>query len=448
MFDHMNRVRGIHEQEGFTLMPLLGVPDAALDIARSVDVDAMSSVDVRRAIGELRVWQGVGAALEARLREHAARLTAAADASVGAGHPAGATGDGCDGALAICDDPGVSAETLDADAGLSPSEGRRRQRRSGCLAAFRAVAALLTDGGCSTDHINALAGVWAAAEPAVAQRLVERDRDIADAARSRPPALLRRHLQRMVTAIAAELGVERARHIRDQRAVRHWYVTSEGVGRLSGQLEASDYQRVAAVLDAAARRLMRHDSSLTRDQATADALVGLLCGDLSHGAAPSTGVGVLVDLATLTGGLHEQSVCEYVNGAPIDVPAARQLASEHGVVPIVIDGAGLPLDVGRTRRLATTAQRSALAAMYATCMVPGCDATFDRCEVHHLRSWESGGTTDLHNLGPLCSACHHHVHDRSWQIVMTPDRTVIVTRADGSVVEGRPDRQPCTIGAP
>jgi hypothetical protein len=49
MFDHMNSVRGIHEQEGFTLMPLLGVPDAALDIARSVDVDAMSSARVVNA---------------------------------------------------------------------------------------------------------------------------------------------------------------------------------------------------------------------------------------------------------------------------------------------------------------------------------------------------------------------------------------------------------------
>ena len=80
MFDHMNSVPGAHEQEGFTLMPLLGVPDVALDIARSVDVDAMSSVDVRRAIGELRVWQGVGAALEARLREHAAREPRSASA--------------------------------------------------------------------------------------------------------------------------------------------------------------------------------------------------------------------------------------------------------------------------------------------------------------------------------------------------------------------------------
>jgi len=89
-----------------------------------------------------------------------------------------------------------------------------------------------------------------------------------------------------------------------------------------------------------------------------------------------------------------------------------------------------------------------LAAVYATCMVPDCDATFDRCDILHLQSWESGGSTDLANLGPLCSACHHHVHDRAWQIELDADRKVTVTRSDGTVVMGRPDRQPCTIGAP
>lgn len=445
MFDYMRPAATDQQREGFTLMPLLGVPDTALDVARSVDVSTLSSDDVRRAMAELRVWQGLGATLEARLRDRAASLTAAADASVSASEP---NPSGEAPALPLCDDPGVSAETLDADSGLSPAEGRRRQRRAECLAEFTAVAALLADGLCSTDHVDVIAGAWSAADGSVAARLVHHDRDLADAARCRPPALLRRYVQRLITAIAAELGVERARNIREQRSVRHWYATSEGLGRISGQCDAGDYQRFSAALDAAARQLMRDDSSLTREQATADALVGLVCGDISGGRSSPTGVGVLIDMGTLVDGLHDASVCEFVNGAAVDVATVRSLATQHGVVPIVIDGAGMPLDVGRSRRLATTAQRSALAAVHATCMVPDCDATFDRCDIHHLQSWESGGSTDLANLGPLCSACHHHVHDRAWQIELDADRKVTVTRSDGTVVMGRPDRQPCTIGAP
>jgi len=49
MFDCMIGAGGSREQQGFTLMPLLGVPDAALNIARSVDVDAMSSARVVNA---------------------------------------------------------------------------------------------------------------------------------------------------------------------------------------------------------------------------------------------------------------------------------------------------------------------------------------------------------------------------------------------------------------
>lgn len=53
-------------------MPLVGVPDDVLEIARSLDVSGLSSIEVRQVIGELRVWLGIGASLEARLRDHAA----------------------------------------------------------------------------------------------------------------------------------------------------------------------------------------------------------------------------------------------------------------------------------------------------------------------------------------------------------------------------------------
>lgn len=448
---------GIIDGAEATLMPLLGVPDAVLHTTRTLDVSGLTSAEIRQAMGELRVWQGIGAALDARLREQAARLTEIADADrAGAGSEAsddGSTDGSCVGMtgdlFAGCDDPGVSPETLDADAGLSPTEGRRRQRRARCLVAFPAVAAILEEGRCSTDHVDVIAGEWESADPAVARRLLERDRDLAMAAGNRQPALLRRYVQHLITVIAAELGVERTTQRRARRSVKHWFAKGDGMGRLVGDLDAGDYQRMTDILDRETYRRMQADRTLTREQAAADALVAIVCGEVTDRSGGSGGaVGVLIDLATLTDGLHPGSVCEYVNGAPVDVAAVRTMATEAGIVPIVISGEGVPLDVGRSRRLATVAQRTALAAVHATCMVPDCDTPFDRTEIHHVTPWEEGGPTDLANLGPLCSACHHHVHDRGWSIRLLTDRSVIVTRSDGTEVRGRPDRQPRTAGAP
>jgi hypothetical protein len=424
-----------------TLMPLLGVPDTVLDALRSLDIAGLSSTDVRTAISELRVWHGVGAALDARLRDHAAHLTALADADTPSDQPA-------DGMLSGCGDPGVTPETLDADAGLSPAEGRRRQRRARLLTQFPAVAAALTDGRCTTDHVDVIANEWANADPTVAARLPDHDRDLAMAAGNRPPTLLRRYTQHLITRIAAELGVERAAKTRDRRSVRHWYAAADGMGRLTADLDPDTYNRLADILDRDTGRRLLAEPTLTRAQAAADALTALICGDITADPTTSGAVGVLVDLATLTGGLHPGSICERPDGTPIDLATIRAAASDHGIIPIVLDGPSIPLDVGRARRLATIAQRTALTAIHTTCAIPDCDTPITRTHIHHIEHWEHGGLTDLTNLVPLCTTCHHHVHDRGWHLQLLTDRTLIVTRPDGTTTTGRPDRLPNTTNAP
>jgi|SRR5690625_4409450 len=68
------------------------------------------------------------------------------------------------------------------------------------------------------------------------------------------------------------------------------------------------------------------------------------------------------------------------------------------------------LNVGRASRLATTAQRRAVAARQeGTCAAPGCQLT--RLDIHHVAYWQrDGGPTDLSNLIGLCNRCHHLVH--------------------------------------
>jgi hypothetical protein len=79
------------------------------------------------------------------------------------------------------------------------------------------------------------------------------------------------------------------------------------------------------------------------------------------------------------------------------------------LVRIVMDAEGQVLDLGRTVRLATTAQRRAVIARYATCWVDGCPLPATMCQIDHADGWAAGGATNLSNLGP---ACQFHNRDR------------------------------------
>jgi hypothetical protein len=135
-------------------------------------------------------------------------------------------------------------------------------------------------------------------------------------------------------------------------------------------------------------------------------------------------------------------------GLPVELPAEvlREMFGVAHVSPVVVRR-GLVmhapgrLELGRTTRLANRAQRRALRALYPTCAIPGCDARFELCEPHHVTWWEHGGPTDLGNLLPLCVVHHHAVHDRGWQLDLSPDRWLTITYPDGTRQETGPPRR-------
>jgi hypothetical protein len=79
-----------------------------------------------------------------------------------------------------------------------------------------------------------------------------------------------------------------------------------------------------------------------------------------------------------------------------------------------------PLEVGRTTRVVSAAQRAALAVRDGGCSFPGCDRPLAWCEAHHLRHWLHGGPTDLANLALLCRTHHRAVHEGGWQLHRHP----------------------------
>ena len=136
-------------------------------------------------------------------------------------------------------------------------------------------------------------------------------------------------------------------------------------------------------------------------------------------------------------------MCETGDGQHLPAATIRRLACDANVIPIVLGGDGVPLDVGRAQRLATRDQRRALRAMYQTCGHPGCQVRFEDCRIHHVTWWEHFGPTDLVNLLPLCERHHHLVHEGGWSLTMKPDRTITLRRPDGSLsFEGNTTTRP------
>jgi len=129
---------------------------------------------------------------------------------------------------------------------------------------------------------------------------------------------------------------------------------------------------------------------------------------------------VHVDLETLQHGLHAGGTCRTALGADLPVETVRRLACEAEILPVVLDGRSVPIDVGRSKRLATVHQRRALEAMHPTCAIPDCEVIFDHCNVHHIDYWENGGPTDLNNMVPLCSRHHHAAHEGGWKLKLDP----------------------------
>src|SRR5918994_1133868 len=159
---------------------------------------------------------------------------------------------------------------------------------------------------------------------------------------------------------------------------------------------------------------------------------------------------VLCDLDTLRSGVHAHTVCETDDGTPLPVEVIRRLACEAEIIPVVLNGHGEALTVGRSQRLATPAQRAAWRAMHRTCIGATCTVPSEDCQIHHVIPWEHGGSTDLDNLAPLCSHDHHLVHEGGWTLQMTPDRIAAWTRPDGTVFHtgSTIDRAPNGVAPP
>jgi hypothetical protein len=128
----------------------------------------------------------------------------------------------------------------------------------------------------------------------------------------------------------------------------------------------------AAPLPPEACRRLACDATVTR------VVVHRQPGDLGEVAG---GTGDLQDPSGGCGNLHDPS------GSGL----AGLLRAAIAKLPPILGGApAQPLDVGRSTRVVTPAQRQALAVRDGGCVFPGCGRPVGWCEAHHVRHWLAG----------------------------------------------------------
>jgi len=104
------------------------------------------------------------------------------------------------------------------------------------------------------------------------------------------------------------------------------------------------------------------------------------------------------------------------SGGVASPEALRMLCCDAAVVPIVMNGAGQPLDVGRATRTIPDGLRRAITARDQGCARPGCGRPPSWCEVHHVVPWEEGGETKLDGCVMLCRQHHRLIHSTEWMV--------------------------------
>ena len=157
----------------------------------------------------------------------------------------------------------------------------------------------------------------------------------------------------------------------------------------------------------------------TGPQRQADALVALAqraarAGQLPECAGQASTLLVTTTLQALEGRTAAAGLLPY--GGRLDPASLRMLACDSAVIPAVLGGAGQLLDLGRTRRLFTPAQRRAIALRDHGCIHPGCPAPPIDCDTHHAIPWWAGGATDLDDGYLLCRHDHQRHHREGWTI--------------------------------
>ena len=307
-----------------------------------------------------------------------------------------------------------------------------------------ALAEALEGGKLHLEHARTLTRLHRGASPEVKKALTEEgglDRLLQQVTRDKLNAP---ELGKAAKAWAAKVDAEAAQRDFDKVRRRRSFTMRKQAGGVAGEffLDPVAGEELRTALEAIAGRPAADDDR-SREQRMADALSTmasrtLQVGSDQVGAQVRPHLSLLVSEQTWLALMARRRVFESCPTGPRpawpDVPPAEledgtvvplgeleRLMCDSEVTRMVMDAAGIPLDVGRTQRTYTKELRRAVLTRDRHCMWPTCRMRASWCEVHHITWFSRGGHTSLAEAITMCSFHHHRVHEADVRITVLPD---------------------------
>ena len=229
---------------------------------------------------------------------------------------------------------------------------------------------------------------------------------------------------RLVEVIAPEVAeqadakrLERERRLADRDRFLTFSHDGHGSVLLKGKMPALSAEPLIRVIDAYAEQFRRNaldrlDPLIERPspgQRRLDALLTMVDAVQHASLAPTVGgdrprVIVTVTYEDLLDQCTQAEIL--TTGQRLTAGELRMLACDADILPVVMNGHSVPMDVGAGCRLVTPEIRAALVLRDRGCVFPGCDVPPALCHAHHIVPWWAYGPTALHNLVLVCP--HHH----------------------------------------
>ena len=178
----------------------------------------------------------------------------------------------------------------------------------------------------------------------------------------------------------------------------------DGMWHLQGKLTSTVGAQLNAILDPLSLSPARRRSRMRTAKSSTSLMNGPTCSGYmmhskraAHGCSKSDdqpSVGGVPASVVVTIGLEDllakAGLAETAGGTQLTSDQLLRIADEAEIWPTIIDRNGVPLALGRSRRLASPGQTMALIARDAGCSFPGCTHPASWCDRHHIVDWISG----------------------------------------------------------
>ena len=337
---------------------------------------------------------------------------------------------------------------LSRDAGISRPTATARLRVGQKLdTQLPATRAGLLEGRISWDHARVMAD---AANPRIVDVFAEVEADLVGMAEGMVFARWADHVRDVARLLDLDGGYDPSGDVDRNRL--HLSRGLDGVSYLKGSLVGLDAEAVRQAIERVAGEIgetFRRDSAATDgavavpSRATLRALALVELVRRANAAGDPAKVGPSPEISLIVGA---EDIDEHGHISEAHTPAGvrlqggqlTKLGCNSSLFPVIVDSLGIPLDLGREVRLATTPQRRALAVRDGGCYFPGCDAQPDACHAHHIDEWLADlGSTDVAHMVLACP--HHHgvAHRTGWHITLHPDGWTVIETPDGNRIWGQ-----------